>query len=387
MTSALTDLLEHHIQARHCPGALVHVERAGQVLARHALGRIRPDDDAAMHFDVRFRIASLTKPVVTVAALMLVDEGKLDLDAAVSDHLPVMHNLRMQATGSKHRPATVRDLMRHTSGLAYPFEINDAALRQAWLQAGITPAMSGLDSAALLARLAALPLVAAPGTVFRYGYSTDVLGCIVEQLDGLPLAQSLQRRIFAPLGMQRTGFELAADEQPHLAVAYAEDTAWHAAIPAIGRRQPGQPWMDSGGGGLISTLDDYAAFARMLAHGGVVQGDVTQGGAVQGGAQQGQRLLSEALFAQATRNQLPEGADGPNGYCGSGFGFGLGWAVRHDWGPAAMPCSAGELTWSGISGTALFVQPREQWFAVMFSANMASRMMARMGLRRALNQI
>jgi CubicO group peptidase (beta-lactamase class C family) len=131
--------------------------------------------------------------------------------------------------------------------------------------------------------------------------------------------------------------------------------------------------MDSGGGGLVSTLDDYAAFARMLADGGVV-----------GGLIGGQRLLSERLFAELSRNQLADGVDGPAGYTGPGFGFGLGLAVRHDWGPAAMPCTAGELTWSGVSGTALFVQPRQRWFAVLMSANMASRMMARMTLRRAL---
>ena len=231
--------------------------------------------------------------------------------------------------------------------------------------------MAGLDSAGLLQRLARLPLVAEPGTAFRYGYSTDVLGCIVEQLEGVSLGEALQRRIFTPLRMQHTSFEITADEQAslaNLANAHADDSAWQTMIPPIGQRQAGQPWMDSGGGDLISTLDDYVAFARLLANGGVVGGE---------------RLLSEKLFAELARNQLPEGADGPAGYCGRGFGFGLGLAVRHDWGASAMPCTAGEMPWSGISGTALFVQPREQWFAVLFSANMSSRMMARMEFRRA----
>jgi CubicO group peptidase (beta-lactamase class C family) len=348
----------------------VHVERDGRVLARHAVGSIRPDDVAPMHEGVRFRIASLTKPVVSLAALMLVDEGRLALDAPVGQYLPVLADLRLRG-GEKPRAApTVRDLMRHTSGLAYPFEIAEAALRERWLQAGWSPAMAGTDSAGFLARLAGLPLVAEPGTRFRYGYSTDVLGCIVEQLDGLPLGQALRRRLFDPLGMRHTGFELAPGE-PDLAVAHAEDSGWHSAIPAIGRRQPGQPWMDSGGGGLISTLDDYAAFARLLAGGGLL-GD--------------RRLLSQACFDAFARNQLPDGVDGPAAYCGPGFGFGLGLAVRHDWGPAAMPCSAGEMVWSGISGTALFVQPRERWFALLFSANMATRMMSRMSFRHAIGR-
>jgi CubicO group peptidase (beta-lactamase class C family) len=254
-------------------------------------------------------------------------------------------------------------------GLAYPFEIADAGLRERWLKAGFSAALSGLDAPSFLAALARLPLVVQPGSAFRYGYSTDVLGCIVEALDGLPLGQALQRRVFDPLGMHHTGFDLAPGEADQAPTAWPEDVAWHAAIPAIGQATAGQPRMHSGGGGLISTLDDYAAFARVLADGGLAPGG---------------RLLSAALFAELSRNQLPAGVDGPAAYTGPGFGFGLGLAVRHTWGPAAMPCQPGELSWSGISGTALFVHPPSRWFALLFSANMASRMVARMMWRRAL---
>ena len=367
--TALTELLDHQIAERHCPGALAHVESSGRVVARHAAGRIHPDADQPMHFGVRFRIASLTKAVVSLAVLMLVDEGRVDLDAPVAEHLPELRGLRTAA--SVPATPTVRDLLRHTSGLAYPWEIADAALRDTWLRAGLSPGAAGMDPAAFLERLAGLPLVAAPGTVFRSGYSTDVLGLLVERLDGVTLGEALRRRILAPLGMARTSFEIAPGEDADLASAHAEDTAWHATVAPIGRRHRGQPWMDSGGGGLISTLDDYAAFARALA---------------QGGAVDDRRLVSERMFAEFSRQQLPAGVDGPAGYCGPGFGFGLGLAVRHDWGPGAMPCGAGEMVWSGISGTALFVQPREQWFAILFSANMVSRMMARMAFRRAVAQ-
>ena len=373
MTTPVLDLLQHQIAARHCPGALLHVERAGQVLARHALGRIHPDSDTALHDAVRFRIASLTKPVVTVAALMLVDDGRLALDVPVGEVLPELGDMRL-ADGSRAAP-TVRDLMRHTSGLAYPQEIPDSRLRTTWAAAGLAPSLAGLDGAGLLAKLAPLPLLNRPGAAFRYGYSTDVLGLVVERLEGQPLAAVLQQRLFQPLGMRHTNFEVAAEELPQLASAHAADAGWHALVAPIGRRQAGLPWMDSGGGGLVSTLDDYAAFGRMLADGGVVAGS--------GG---GQRLVSERLFAELSRNQLADGVDGPGAYTGAGFGFGLGLAVRHDWGAPAMPCTPGELTWSGISGTALFVQPKERWFAVLMSANMASRMMARMALRRALAQ-
>ena len=371
MPTPITDLLAYQIAARHCPGALVHVEQAGQVLAREAAGQVGPDGGPPMHFGLRFRIASLTKPVVSLAVLMLADEGRLDLDAPVAEHLPQLAGLRRPGGERPRRPPSVRDLLRHTSGLAYPFEISDPGLRQTWLQAGFTAALGGLDREAFLAALTRLPLVAEPGTAFRYGYSTDVLGCLVEQLDGLPLGLALRRRLFDPLGMASTGFELTPGEADHLASAFAEDAGWHASIPPIGQRAAGRPWLDSGGGGLLSTLDDYAAFARLLA---------------QGGDTGGRRLLSARLFAELVRDQLPPGVDGPSAYTGPGFGFGLGLAVRHDWGPAAMPCRPGELVWSGISGTALFVHPGTQWFALLFSANMASRMVARLMFRRAAAQ-
>lgn len=372
MPTPVADLLAHHVAARHCPGALAHVERAGRVLAREAVGHVQPDGAVAMHPGVRFRIASLTKPVVTVAALQLVDEGRLALDTPVADLLPALRDLRLANGMAPARPPTVLDLMRHTSGLAYPFEILDPAVRQAWLDSGLTASLTGLDAPAFLARLATLPLAAEPGGAFRYGYSTDVLGCVIEAIEGVPLAQSLQRRLLGPLGMTHSGFELRpaerAGQDENLAIAHADDAGWHNVAPPIGRREPGQPWMDSGGAGLISTLDDVAAFARLLADGGVTPS--------------GQRLLSAARVSEMFRQQLPPGVDGPGAYCGPGFGFGLGLAIRLDWGSAAMPSSAGEGAWSGISGPALFVQPRERWFAVLMTANMATRMVCRMAFRR-----
>jgi CubicO group peptidase (beta-lactamase class C family) len=375
MTSPIDDYLAYQIAARHTPGALVHVERAGRTIVRRAVGRTRPDGDEPMHHGVRFRIASLTKPVVTVAALMQADEGRLDLDAPVGEFLPALRDLRMKGGEAPPRAPTVRDLMRHTSGMAYPGEIADAELRLRWTQAGFAPAMRGTRADAFIDRIAALPLVAPPGTAFRYGYSTDVLGCIVERVDGgRPLADVLQQRLFEPLGMRHSGFEIAAGEEPQLPSAHAEDTAWHAIVPGMGHRpeDTANGSMHSGGGGLLSTIDDYAAFARMLAH---------------GGAHDGRVLLSPERVAEMARNQLPDGVDGPSGYTGSGFGFGLGLAVRLDWGAAAMPCTTGELTWSGISGTALFVQPKEHWFALMFASNMTSRMVARLEFRRAVGRL
>jgi CubicO group peptidase (beta-lactamase class C family) len=368
MTTSIDRLLAYQIEARHYPGALVHVERAGKVLAHQASGRLGPDSDVAMHDGALFRIASLTKSIVTFAALMQVEEGKLGLDVPVGEYLPALNDLRMKSGARPERGPTVPDLMRHTSGLAYAWEIQDAELREMVLKSNLVGSMPHIDAGAFLGALAATPLAEQPGRIFRYGYSTDVLGMIVGKLDGVSLGQALKARIFEPLGMGETGFEVPAASQARLASAYASDAAWHALVPGMGVRKAGQPWMESGGGGLVTTIVDYVCFARMLANGARV-GE--------------QRLLSEALFAQMRRNQLPLGGEGPFGYTGPGFGFGLGLAVRLDWGPAAMPCAAGEMAWSGISGTALFVDPGTQWFAVSFTSNMATRMMARMEFRRA----
>lgn len=368
MTSSIDRLLAYQLEARHFPGAVVHVERAGKVLAHRTAGLLGPGSAVPMHDGALFRLASLSKSVVSVAAMMQVDEGLLALDAPAGDYLPALDGLRMKSGARPERAPTVRDLMRHTSGLAYAWENRDAEVREMALQSDLLAQMPCVDAAAFVDALAALPLAAQPGTAFRYGYSTDILGMIVARLDGVPLGQALKVRIFDRLGMHETGFAVPAADQARLASAYAADTAWQGSAQGYGVRQHGRPWMESGGGGLVSTLGDLACFARMLAN---------------GGCHGGERLLSAALFQEMSRNQLPLGVDGPLAYTSSGFGFGLALAVRLDWGPAAMPCVAGEMAWSGISGTALFVHPGEHWFALSFTANMASRMMARMEFRRA----
>ena len=369
MCSSIDRLLAYQIGAGHTPGAVVHVERAGKVLAHQAAGLLDPARDDPMHDGALFRLASLSKAVVSVAALMQVGEGLLALDAPAADYLPVLDGLRMKSGARPDRAPTVRDLMRHTASLPYESEITDAGLRDAGLKSDFAGRMPCVDAPAFIAALAERPLAMQPGRRFRYGYATDVLGMIVAQVDGLSLGQSLTARIFGRLGMRDTGYEVPASAQPRLASACAADTAWQARVAGYGIRRPDRPWMESGGGGLVSTLGDYACFARMLAA---------------GGSHDGERLLSPALFREISRNQLAERDDGPIGFTGPGFGFGLGLAVRLDWGPAAMPCAAGELAWSGISGTALFVHPGERWFALSFTSNMASRMMARMEFRRAV---
>ena len=369
MPTPIEDLLAYQLAARHYPGAIVHVERAGKVLAHHVVGRMRPDDDAPLHDEALFRIASLTKAVASVAALSFVEQRQLGLDAPITEYLPEMDALRTSSGARPARPPTVRDLLRHTSGFGAIGETREAAVRALAAEADLDNRVPHIDPRTFVAAHAGLPLALEPGERFRYGPSTDLVGVILERVAGKPLGDIVRERIFEPLGMTQTGFEVEPRRRALLTAAYPEDAAWHAIAPRFGIRGAGEPWMDSGGGGLVSTIGDYARFARMLADGGIAGGE---------------RVLGAELFAEMARDQLPEGLEGPSNFTGPGFGFGLALAVRLDWGAPAMPCRPGELAWSGVTGTALFAHPGERWFALAFSCNTSSRMMARMEFRRAL---
>ena len=374
MLDALARMLEYHRSARHCPGALVLVERDGAELARLVSGTMHGEAPGVspgepMRTDAMFRIASLTKPVVSVLAMMLVDEGRLDLDEPAARHLPELGSMKMPDGAAPLREPTIRDLMRHTSGLAYGREIDDPDVAERVRAEGLDERLPLLEPAAFLQSLGRLPLAKQPGTAFRYGYSTDVLGLVIERVLGQRLGDALAERIFAPLGMRETGFRMSAQQRERMPGAFPEDRVWHGVAEKYTRADELGTPLHSGGGGLASTIDDYARFARMLANGGTCEG---------------RRLLSEAAFAEMTRDQLPRGVDGPLGFTGAGFGFGLGLAVRQPLGAAAYPCAVGELTWSGLTGTAMFVDPARRWFALMFSCNTASRLIARFEFRRAL---
>lgn len=368
--AALLDgFLDWQIAARHYPGAVVHVEREGRVLARRAAGVVDPATGAALREDAVFRIASMTKPIVSVLALMLVEQGRLTLDDPVSRWLPELAGLKLATGKAPARQPTYRDLMRHTSGLAYVGEIRDPALRATASEAGLDGRLPLLAPAAVLAQLAALPLACEPGSQFLYGFSTDVLGLAIERVTGVRLGDALREYLLGPLGMVETGFEVPAAATARFARAFSDDTAWHGFADKYAQAQQQGTPMQSGGGGLVSTIDDYARFARML---------------MAGGEANGRRLLSADSLRQMFANQLDPLNPGPVGFTGPGFGFGLGLAVRLDWGASATPSTAGELTWFGICGTVVWLHPRERWFAIQFGANMRSRMLSRMEFRRTI---
>lgn len=359
--------IDWQIAARHYPGAVIHIERDGKVLARRAAGLLDPESGTSMSEDALFRIASMTKPVVSLMTLMLVDQGRLELDAPVARHLPELANLKLAGGAAPQRQPTVRDLLRHTSGFAYVGETRDPALRAAAMAGDLDMTLPLLTPAELLARLAAMPLAAEPGTQFLYGFSTDVLGLVVERVTGMRLGDALRESIFEPLGMTETGFEVPDGASGRLARAFADDRHWYGFSDKFALAQTRGMPMHSGGGGLVSTIDDYSKFARML---------------VDGGRAGNRQLVSQSSLAEMFANQLDAQNPGPVGFTGPGFGFGLGLAVRLDWGASATPSTAGELTWFGICGTVIWLHPRERWFAIQFGPNMRSRMLSRMEFRR-----
>ncbi len=246
------------------------------------------------------------------------------------------------------REMTVQDLLRHTSGLTYqPF--GRSAVRDEYAKVDMVPASRQLpfDLSEMARRLGTLPLAAAPGTVWDYGISTDVLGLVVERASGQKLDAFLQQRILGPLGMKDTAFWVQPDRQARLAEPFPVDPDSKATVTLLDVRSP--PTLLSGGGGMVSTADDYLRFARMLLNGGELDGV---------------RIVSRKTIEYMTSDHLGPIARGPAFLPGPGHGFGLGFAVRQSAGEAAWYGSPGDYAWGGVAGTAFWVDPKERLVAV-----------------------
>jgi CubicO group peptidase (beta-lactamase class C family) len=318
-----------------------------------------------MQADDLFRIYSMTKPIVSVAALMLVEEGRLDLDAPVSKYIPAFADVKvgMEKTdfiGRKsielvaaERPMTVRDLLRHTSGMTYGF-FGPGPVKQAWRESGIESDRAQTN-AQFAERAAMLPLAYQPGTTWDYSNSTDVLGRVIEVVSGQTLGAFLRQRLFGPLGMKDTGFVVAeAERQARIAEAFAGD----GVTPGASLFDPRRSGFESGGGGLISTAPDYARFLMMLRGGGELDG---------------KRYLSETMFKDMSRDQLGPQIVRTQLYLpGADYGFGLGVAVRTQ--PARGRDSAvGEYFWGGAGGTYMWVDPANDLFVVFMMQSPRNR--------------
>ena len=360
----LTETYQSYVDRGELPGAVLLIARGDKVAYLQAVGYQDRAKQTPMKVDAIFRLASMTKPIVSVAAMMLVEEGKLDLLAPVSQYVPEFKDLKVgveqaDIVGGKRaltlepqrRPMTVQDLLRHTSGLVYG-QYGDDLVHKAYVDGNV--ANRGQTLAEMVTKLSKIPLAHQPGRVWEYSMSVDVLGRIVEVVSGKELDAFVADRIAKPLGMTATDFYVHEPDLPRLAEAQppADNTA---RMPPDVTKKP--RWF-SGGGGLVASASDYLQFSEMLLNEGEY-----------GSA----RLLAPHTVRLMTSNALPPdvgyadiarrmGDIGPTPEMGQGFG--LGFAVRTAEGHNPLPGSIGNFYWTGAWGTTFWVDPKERLIAI-----------------------
>lgn len=352
----LRTALQSHVDQGLLPGAVALVHHQGHTVLHEAVGAQRPGAGApAMAPDTVFRIYSMTKPVASLAALMLMEEGRLLLSHPVAHYLPAFANQKVydEATGTTRpaaREATVHDLLRHTAGLSYAWEAGTVPDQYRAARVG----SRRHSNAELVAALGPLPLVHTPGSRWEYSRATDVLGAVLEVIEGESLGAILKRRILEPLGMHNTGFVVPPQRLPDLAEPFARDPQTGAEVALIDVSAP--PKFESAGGGLVSTAGDYARFLQLMLGRGMLR--EADGRAI--------RLVSRATVDFMTADHLgtiPTAGD----ILPAGYGFGLGVAVRRATGLATSPGSAGTYSWSGLGGTFFFIDPAQDLFAILLT--------------------
>ena len=377
----LSERIDEGVKNNELPGAVVLIARNGRIAHFEAYGWRDKDAKVAMTNDTIFRIASMTKPIVSVATMILVEEGKLTLADPVSKYIPAFADTKVSVEKKnpdgtveyglepQARPMTVQDLMRHTSGLTYG-AAGTNPVKQSYLDMKV--ADRGQTTAEMADKLAKLALLYQPGTTWEYSMSTDLLGRVVEVASGQPLDKFIEERITRPLKMGDTGFEVGADKKARGARPMKEGPKNE--LPAIPDVTEKFTWR-SGGGGMVSTAADYARFLQMFANGGQLDGV---------------RIISRKTIDLMTADALPPdvkmGADmvrfealEPSGRMGQGFG--LGFAVRNDVGRNPLPGSPNDYFWGGAYGTYFWHDPRERMYVVYMMQSPVARLRYRYLMR------
>ncbi len=338
------------------PGVVTYVSKGGKTLHYDIYGKSDLATGAPLKADTIFRIYSQTKPVTGVAMMMLYEEGKWGLDDPITKFLPELANLKVfkgigpdgkTITEPAKRPATMRELMSHQAGFAYGLQA-DNPVDKAYRDSGLLGAPT---TEAFLQKLATLPLYGQPGEQWKYSVAVDLQGAIVERISGKTLGQFMQERIFTPLGMTDTGFWVPAEKQGRLASLYLINPADKKVVPAQGfmvldLSKP--PAVASGGGGLVSTVADYAKFSQMLLNGGELGG---------------KRLLKAETVALMRENHLSQ-ASLAKQPLGPGVGFGLDFATVMDPAQADTPAGKGSFSWGGAAGTWFWIDPANDLFVL-----------------------
>ena len=350
----MSDALSREIDKGTIPGATIMVARRGQIGWFEALGRQSPAGSAPMTRDSIFRIFSMTKPIVSIGVMQLVEDGLLLLADPVAKYIPEFADTKVGLERvALARPITIQDLLRHSSGLT-----NDTAgtgpIQEMYRQSRVRDrSISNAEHAAIVA---AMPLLCQPGSEWNYSRSTDILGRIIEVISGKSLGAYLTERILAPLQMTETAFHTAEENASRLAEPFPNDPWTGEPIKLFNMLE--RPVMESGGGGLVSTTMDYARFCQMLLNGGALDGE---------------RIIGRKTLQLMAANHLAADVKINGILLAPGHGFGLGFAVRTDDGMAPFAGSRGQFFWSGVGGTFFWIDPAEDLFAVFMSQGPGQR--------------
>jgi CubicO group peptidase (beta-lactamase class C family) len=347
----VSDVFRREIDKGTVPGITIMVARRGQIGWFEALGKQSPSQAAPMVQDTIFRIFSMTKPLVSVGIMMLLEEGHFLLDDPIAKFIPefasqkvgIEDNGKLELV-SLQRPITIQDLLRHTSGITYEHTGN-GLVQQLYQQSRVRSRK--INNAEHASLVASLPLICQPGSEWNYSRSTDILGRIIEVVSGKTLGAFLTERILAPLQMAETGFFTGEANAGRLAEAFPTDPWSGEKVQLFNMLE--KPAMESGGGGLVSTTMDYARFCAMLLGGGTLDGN---------------RIIGRKTLELMASDHLSPQVKIKGDLVPPGHGFGLGFAVRREAGIAPFLGSKGQFFWSGMAGTFFWIDPQEDLFAV-----------------------
>src|SRR4029077_13001412 len=388
----LDQVMKHrYVDSGYLPGMLVHVYRKGHLVHTGMSGQMDIERGRPMREDAIFRIYSMSKPITAVALMMLVEEGMIGLDDVVHSHIPAWKNLGVYASGMPSllpdappgflttptlRPMKVVDLATHTSGLTYGFMMR-SAVDAAYRSAKVADRESAVGLHGMIEQLSQIPLDFSPGTAWNYSVSIDVLGYLVEKLSGMSFGEFLRARLFEPLGMNDTAFYVPPDKIERCTSCYQPDVKNGLKLQDDARESPyaKPPKLESGGGGLVSTAQDFLRFCRMM---------------LNGGALDGVQILSPKTVSLFSLNYLPDGREiadmtlpgmfSESGYAGVGFSIGCG--VNVNVARTRLPGSLGEYFWGGAAATAFWIDPKEEPSGPFMTQAIGSE--ARLTLRRDL---
>jgi CubicO group peptidase (beta-lactamase class C family) len=361
----VSDYLRNEVATGKIPGAVLLIQQHGQQILLESFGALDVDSRRPMTSDAIFRLYSMSKPITSVAAMMLVDDGKLSLDDPLSKFIPAFADARVAvdrhdengngplATEPLVRPIRILDLLRHTSGITYGF-YGDSPVRKLYAASNLFD--GDVDNAQLAMRLAKLPLAEQPGTLWDYGHSTDVLGRVIEVVSGKSLYEFEKERLLDPFGMLDTGFKVGDLKHSRIAQPLPGDNTL-STVRGLGDPVQRRRW-ESGGGGMVGTAADYARFAQMLLNGGSLDG---------------RRYLKPETVTLMTSDLVPPETNIARDYYyfpSGDSGFGLGFAVRVV-GNSLLP--TGEYRWDGAGGTFFFVDPKNDLFAICMMQSPSQR--------------